>query len=75
LKIALAAASELGPWDEFCASVVDDPVVVLRAYCLDHSEPKFSIMQMQCLLTLDALTVFLVYAYDTYDDIFDERTK
>ncbi|CAK9254948.1 unnamed protein product [Sphagnum jensenii] len=25
LKIALAAASKLGPWDEFCASVVDDP--------------------------------------------------
>ncbi|KAH9574152.1 hypothetical protein CY35_01G041100 [Sphagnum magellanicum] len=64
LKIALAAACELGPWDKFCASVVDDPVVVLRAYCLDHSEPKFSIMQMQCLLTLDALTIFLVFAYE-----------
>ncbi|CAK9254953.1 unnamed protein product [Sphagnum jensenii] len=75
LKIALAAASELGPWDEFCASVVDDPVGVLRAYGLDHSEPKFSIRQMQCLLTLDALTIFLVFAKGTYNDIFDERTQ
>ncbi|CAM6071341.1 unnamed protein product [Sphagnum tenellum] len=75
LKIALAAASELGPWDEFCASVVDDPVGVLRAYGLDHSEPKFSIRQMQCLLTLDALTIFLVFAKGTYNDIYDERTQ
>ncbi|CAK9857394.1 unnamed protein product [Sphagnum jensenii] len=75
LKIALAAASELGPWDEFCASVVDDPVGVLRAYGLDHSEPKFSIRQMQCLLTLDALTIFLVFAKGTYKDIFDDRTQ
>jgi len=75
LKIALAAASELGPWDEFCASVVDDPVGVLRAYGLDHSEPKFSIRQMQCLLTLDALTIFLVFAKDIYNDIFDKRTQ
>jgi hypothetical protein len=75
LKIALAAASELGPWDEVCASVVDDPVGVLRAYGLDHSEPKFSIRQMQCLLTLDALTTFLVFAKGTYCDIFDERTQ
>jgi hypothetical protein len=75
LKIALAAACELGPWDEFCASVVDDPVVVLRAYGLDYSEPKFSMRQMQCLLTLDALTIFLVFANNTYDDIFDERTQ
>jgi hypothetical protein len=74
LKIALAAASELGPWDEFCASVVDDPVGVLRAYGLDHSEPKFSIRQMQCLLTLDALTIFLVFA-TRLNDIFDERTQ
>jgi hypothetical protein len=75
LKIALAAACELGPWDEFCASVVDDPVVVLRAYGLDHSEPKFSMSQIQCLLTLDALTIFLVFVNDTYNDIFDERTQ
>ncbi|CAK9190962.1 unnamed protein product [Sphagnum troendelagicum] len=75
LKIALAAASELGPWDEVCASVVDDPVGVLRAYGLDHSEPKFSIRQMQCLLTLDALTTFLVFAKGTYRNIFDERTQ
>jgi hypothetical protein len=60
LKIALAAACELGPWDEFCVSVVDDPVGVLRAYGLDHSEPKFSIRQVQYLLTLDALTIFLL---------------
>jgi hypothetical protein len=71
LKIALAAACELGPWDEFCASVVDDPVGVLRAYGLDHSEPKFSMRQMQCLLTLDALTIFLVFAEDAYN----ERTQ
>ncbi|CAK9190976.1 unnamed protein product [Sphagnum troendelagicum] len=45
LKIALAAASELGPWDEFCVSVVDDPLGVLRAYGLDHTEPKFSMRQ------------------------------
>jgi hypothetical protein len=61
-KIALAAASELGPWDEFCASVVDDPVGVLRAYGLDHGETKFSMRQVQYLLTLDALTIFLVLA-------------
>jgi hypothetical protein len=73
LKIALAAACELGPWDEFCASVVDDPVGVLRAYGLDHSEPKFSMRQMQCLLTLDALTIFLVFA--NYKHIFDKRTQ
>jgi hypothetical protein len=75
LKIAFAAACELGPWDEFCASVVDDPVGVLRAYGLDHSEPKFSMTQMQCLLTLDALTIFLVFAENTYSNIFDERTE
>ncbi|KAH8973379.1 hypothetical protein BDL97_01G044100 [Sphagnum fallax] len=75
LKIALAAACELGPWDEFCASVVDDPVGVLRAYGLDHSEPKFSMRQMQCLLTLDALTIFLVFVNDTYNGIFDERNQ
>ncbi|CAM6021131.1 unnamed protein product [Sphagnum balticum] len=76
LKIAIAAASELGPWEEFCASVVDDPVGVLRAYGLDHSEPKFSMRQMQCLLTLDALTIFLVFAKKAYtDDIFDERPQ
>jgi hypothetical protein len=75
LKIALAAASQLGPWDEFCASVVDDPAGVLRAYGLDHSKPKFSMRQMQCLLTLDALTIFLVFATYTFDDIFDERTQ
>jgi hypothetical protein len=75
LKIALAAACELGPWDDFCASVVDYPVGVLRAYGLDHSEPKFSMRQMQCLLTLDALTIFLVFANHTCKDIFDERTQ
>jgi hypothetical protein len=75
LKIALAAACELGPWDEFCASVVDDPVGVLRAYGLDHREPKFSMRQMQCLLTLYALTIFLVFANDTDNHIFDERTQ
>jgi hypothetical protein len=75
LKIALAAACELGPWDEFCASVVDNPVRVLRAYGLDHSEPKFSMRQMQCLLTLDALTIFLVFATGTYNHIFYERTR
>jgi hypothetical protein len=48
LKIALAAAFELGPWDEFCASVVDDHIFVLRAYGLDHDEPESSIRQMQC---------------------------
>jgi hypothetical protein len=74
LKIALAAACELGPWDEFCASVVDDPVGVLRAYGLDHSEPKFSMRQVQYLLSLDALTIFLVFACQTDNDIFDERT-
>ncbi|KAH9574155.1 hypothetical protein CY35_01G041400 [Sphagnum magellanicum] len=75
LKIALAAACELGPWDEFCASVVDDPLGVLRAYGLDHSEPKFSMRQIQCLLTLDALTIFLVFVNHTYNDIFDESTQ
>jgi len=30
---------------------------------------------MQCLLTLDALTIFLVSANDTYNDIFDEKTQ
>jgi hypothetical protein len=75
LKIALAAACELGPWDEFCASVVDDTVGVLRAYGLDHSEPKFSMRQIQCLLTLDALTIFLVFVNHTYNDILDERTQ
>jgi hypothetical protein len=63
LKIAFAAACKLGPWDEFCVWVVDDPVGVLRAYGLDHSKPKFSIRQVQYLLTLDALTIFLVFAY------------
>jgi hypothetical protein len=63
LKIALAAACELGPWDKFCLSVVDDPIAVLRGYGLDHSEPKFSMRQVQYLLTLDALTIFLVFAY------------
>ncbi len=58
------------PWDEFCVSVVDDPVGVLRAYGLDHSEPKFSMRQMQCLLTLDALTIFLVFAYYMSDVTF-----
>jgi hypothetical protein len=75
LKIALAAACELGPWDEFCASVVDDPVGGLRAYGLDHSEPKFSMRQMQCLLTLDALTLYLVFVNDTYKGIFDDGTQ
>jgi hypothetical protein len=75
LKIAFAAACELGPWDEFCASVVDDPVGVLRAYGLDHRERKFSVRQVQCLLTLDALTIFLVFANNTYSDIFDKRTQ
>jgi len=75
LKIALAAACELGPWDEFCVSVVDDPVGVLRAYGLTHGKPKLSMRQVQYLLTLDALTIFLVFAKGTYNDIFDERTQ
>jgi hypothetical protein len=66
LKIALAAACELGPWDEVCFSVVDDPVGVLRAYGLDLSEPKFGMRQVQYILTLDALTIFLVFAYHTF---------
>jgi hypothetical protein len=74
-KIALAAASELEPWDEFCASVVDDPVGVLRAYGLDDSEPKFSDKQVQYLLTLDALTIFLVFTKYLYNDIFDGRDE
>jgi hypothetical protein len=61
--------------DEFCASVVDDPVGVLRAYGLDHNEPKFSMRQMQCLLTVHALTIFFVFAHATYCEIFDERTQ
>ncbi|KAH8973400.1 hypothetical protein BDL97_01G045600 [Sphagnum fallax] len=75
LKIALAEACELGPWDEFCASVVGEPVLVLRAYGLDHSEPKFSRGQVQYLLTLDALTIFMVFTKYTYDRIFDQRTQ
>jgi uncharacterized protein involved in tolerance to divalent cations len=74
LKRALAEACELGPWDEFCASVVDNPVLVLRQYGLDRSEPKFSMGQIQNLLTLDALTIFLVFA-TRLNDIFDERTQ
>jgi hypothetical protein len=66
LKIALAAACELGQWDEFCSSVVDDPVGVLRAYGLDLSEPKFGMRQVQYILTLDALTIFLVFAFYTF---------
>ncbi len=66
LKIALAAACELGPWDEFCFSVVDDPVGVLRAYGLDLSEPMFGMRQVQYILTLDALTIFLVFANITF---------
>jgi hypothetical protein len=75
LKIALAAACELGPWDEFCASVVDDPVGVWRAYGLDHGEPKFSMRHIQWLLTLDALTIFLVFANHKHNYIFDKRTQ
>jgi hypothetical protein len=70
LKIALAVACELGPWDEFCVSVVDDPVGVLRAYGLNHGKPKFSMRQVQYLLTLDALTIFLVFAYYTFRATF-----
>jgi hypothetical protein len=62
-KVALATACELGPWEEFCFSVVDDPVDVLRAYGLDLSEPKFGMRQVQYIITLDALTIFLVLAY------------
>jgi len=54
---------------------VDDPVGVLRAYGLDHSKPKFSMRQMQCLLTLDALPIFLVFAERAYNNIFDESTQ
>ncbi|KAH9574182.1 hypothetical protein CY35_01G042800 [Sphagnum magellanicum] len=75
LKIALAAACELRSWDEFCASVVGDPVPVLREYGLDHSESKFSMGQIQCLLTLDALTIFLVFVNDTYNGKLDESMK
>ncbi|CAK9191006.1 unnamed protein product [Sphagnum troendelagicum] len=75
LKRALAEACELGPWDEFCASVVDNPVLVLRQYGLDRSEPKFSMGQIQNLLTLDALTIFLVFTKETYDHIVDQRTQ
>jgi hypothetical protein len=63
LKKALAAASKPGPWDKFCASVVDDPEGVLRAYGLDQSKPKFSMSQVQYLLTLDALTIFFVFVH------------
>jgi hypothetical protein len=75
LKITLAAASKLEPCDKFCASVVVDPVGVLREYGLDHSEPKFSKKQVQYLLTLDALTIFLVFTKYTYNDIFDGRDE
>jgi len=74
LKIALAAARELGPWDEFCFSVVDDPVGVLRAYGLDLSEPKFGMRQVQYILTLDALTLFLVFAYFTFGVYTEKMT-
>jgi hypothetical protein len=61
-KIALAAACELGPFGDFCASVVDDPEGALKAYGLDHGEPMFSKEEVQYLLTLDALTIFFVFA-------------
>jgi hypothetical protein len=73
-KIALAAASELEPWDEFCASVVDDPVGVLRAYGLDLSEPKFGMRQVQYILTLDALTIFLFLANDAFGVNLEKMT-
>jgi hypothetical protein len=74
LKVALAAACELGPWvalepwEAFCASVVDNPGDVLKAYGLNHGGPKFSKKEVQCLLTLDALTIFFVFAEHAYHD-------
>jgi hypothetical protein len=67
-KLALAAACGLGPWEDsrpwedFCASVVGNPEDVLKAYGLDRSGPKFSMKEVQYLLTLDALTIFFVFA-------------
>jgi len=75
LKIALATACELGPWDEFCFSVLDDPVDVLRAYGLDLSEPKFGMRQVQYILTLDALTIFVLCAHDTFGCVQFEKLK
>jgi len=75
LKIALAAACELGPWDEFCLSVVDDPVGILRAYDLDLREPKFGMRQVQYILTLDALTIFWVFAHRTFGVHCERMTK
>jgi len=63
LKIAVAAACKLGEWDDFCPLVVEDPAGVLKAYGLDHGEPVFSKKQVEYLLTLDALTIFFVFAY------------
>jgi len=42
---------------------VDDAEDVLKAYGLNHGEPKFSLSQVQYLLTLDALTIFFVFAH------------
>jgi hypothetical protein len=66
-KIALAAACELEPWDDFCASVVDDPLTLLQAYGLNDETRLFSKKQVACLLTLDALTIFFVFAYYASD--------
>jgi hypothetical protein len=62
LKIALAAACALGPFPAFCASVVDNPVDAVKAYGLDHGDPMFCKEEVQYLLTLDALTIFFVFA-------------
>jgi hypothetical protein len=69
LKKKLAAACELGGWDEFSGLVVDHPEDVLKAYSLDHGEPKFSRSQVRYLLTLDALTIFFVFSYFAFPPV------
>jgi len=63
LKMALAAACQVEPWHEFCASVVHNPGLAFNEYGLSDGNPKFSKKEVQYLLTLDALTIFFVFAY------------
>jgi hypothetical protein len=76
LKICLAAACNLKSdrWDEFCDNIVHDPErIVLRSYGLRSSVSNFTKIEVQSLLTLDALTLVLVLSSLALPDSIQEE--
>jgi hypothetical protein len=63
MKLRLAAACKLEPftWDTFCADVVENPEETMSSYGLDHRVTIFNRKEVQYLLTLDALTLLLIF--------------